>query len=350
MALDLETAYKTILAAARQRKYLAYGELAKAQNVDWGANRNQIFSQLGKLLGEAHEKNWPLLPAIVVNQSHLTDGLLEGPSLTGFINDVKRRGVTVDDPAAFLKAEQERVFDWAPTAPDTLAGELAGPRFIQLFDPVLDALRALGGSASPKAVGDWIRAEGRAPEGEVDRLTKSGQSSFGNRVGWARFYLTKAGFLESRGRGVWALAESGRDTVLGPAGSLELFKEVRRREGYGTVVDDDAPPDDSAPVERDLLSDPGRQFFFGGAKWDGTDDQTERFLAEGIWQNGTQDKFSALILSMRPGDRIAIKSTFVRKHGLPFDNKGKPVSSMKIKAVGTVTANRGDGVDVAPCA
>jgi 5-methylcytosine-specific restriction protein B len=346
MALDLETAYRTILAAARQGKYLAYGELAKAQGVDWGANRNQIFSQLGKLLREAHEKNWPLLPAIVVNQAHITDGRLEGAALTGFINDVKRQGVIVDDPEAFLKAEQSRVFAWAPNAPDTLVDELAGPKFIQLFDPVLDALRALGGSASPKAVGEWIKAEGRAPEGEVDRLTKSGQSSYGNRVGWARFYLTKAGILENKGRGIWALTDAGRDLVLGPAGSLELFKEVRRKEGYGTIVDDEAPPDDSSPVERDVFSDPGRQFWFGGAKWDGTDDQTERFLAEGVWQNGTQDKFSAPILSMRPGDRIAIKSTFVRKHGLPFDNKGKPVSCMKIKAVGTVTSNRGDGVTV----
>jgi hypothetical protein len=40
MALDLEVAYKTILAAARQRKFMAYGELAKAQGVEWGANRN----------------------------------------------------------------------------------------------------------------------------------------------------------------------------------------------------------------------------------------------------------------------------------------------------------------------
>jgi 5-methylcytosine-specific restriction protein B len=346
MTLDLEIAYKTILAAARQRKFLGYGELAKAQGVEWGANRNQIFAQLGKLLAQAHERNWPLISAIVVNQAHLNDGRLEGAALTGFINDVKRHGVTVDDPEAFLEAEQKRVFDWAPDAPDSLVGELAGPKFIQLFDPVLDALRAHGGTASPKVVGEWIKAEGRAPEGEADRLTKSGQSSFGNRVGWARFYLTKAGLLENRGRGTWALTEAGRDAVLGPAGSLELFKEVRRKEGYGTVVDDEAPPDDASPAERDLFSDPERQFWFGGAVWNGNEDQTERFLREGIWQNRTKDKFSTLVLSIRPGDKIAIKSSFVRKYGLPFDNKGKPVSAMKIKAVGTVTGNRGDGVTV----
>ena len=170
--MSVEIAYKTILQAARQRKFLAYGELAKAQDVEWGSSRNHIFAQLGKLLGLAYEKNWPLLSAIVLNQAHLADGLLEGAALTGFINDVKRKGIVVDDALAFLKAEQYKVFDWAPTAPDGLDADFSGPKFIQFFDPVLDALRALGGSGSPKAVGDWIKAEDRVPEGALERLTK----------------------------------------------------------------------------------------------------------------------------------------------------------------------------------
>ena len=39
---------------------------------------------------------------------------------------------------------------------------------------------------------------------------------------------------------------------------------------------------------------------------------------------------------MQPGDRVAIKASFVRKLGLPFENQGKPVSCMRIKAIGTV--------------
>lgn len=346
MALDLEVSYKTILVAARQHRFLTYGELATAQGVDWGVNRNQIFSQLSKLVGEAHDRNWPLVTSIVVAQPHIGDGLLDGPSLKGFIRDVRKCGVVVDDPVTFLKTEQARVFAWAPTAPETLDADFSGPKFIQLFDPVLDALRSMGGSGSPKAVGDWIKAQGRAPEGEVDRLTKSGQSSFGNRTGWARFYLTKAGLLESRIRGVWSLTKAGQVARLGPEGSLKLFKDVRRKEGYGTVTDEEAPPETAPSADSDLFSDPQRQFWFAGAVWNGTEDQLDRFLAEGIWQNGTHDKFGALILTMKPGDKIAIKSSFVRKYGLPFENKGKPVSGMKIKAIGTIVANRGDGLTV----
>jgi transposase-like protein len=47
-----------------------------------------------------------------------------------------------------------------------------------------------------------------------------------------------------------------------------------------------------------------------------------RFLSEGIWENGYEDKHLDVLRSMRPGDRIAIKSSYTRKHGLPFDNRG----------------------------
>lgn len=77
--------------------------------------------------------------------------------------------------------------------------------------------------------------------------------------------------------------------------------------------------------------------------------QTPRFWPDGVWQNGSEDKFAEQVRAMKPGDRIAIKATFARKHGPPFDNKGKMVSAMKIKAIGTVTSSHGDGptVDVA---
>jgi 5-methylcytosine-specific restriction enzyme B len=85
--------------------------------------------------------------------------------------------------------------------------------------------------------------------------------------------------------------------------------------------------------------------WFVGAAY-GTDDQTPRFLAEGIWENGYEDKYLDLVRSMRSGDHIAIKSSYTRKHGLPFDNRGQAVSVMAIKAIGTITENLNDGKQV----
>lgn len=83
--------------------------------------------------------------------------------------------------------------------------------------------------------------------------------------------------------------------------------------------------------------------WFVGATYDGNEDQTPRFLQEGIWENGYDDKYLDLVRSMRPGDRIAIKSSYTRKRDLEFDNRGNSVSVMAIKAVGTITENLNDG-------
>lgn len=88
--------------------------------------------------------------------------------------------------------------------------------------------------------------------------------------------------------------------------------------------------------------------WFVGAYWSNSEpaDQTERFLSEGIWQNGYDDKFRDVVRTMKSGDRIVIKTASTQKHNLPFDARGNTVSLMNIKAVGTIVANRGDGQTV----
>ena len=86
-----------------------------------------------------------------------------------------------------------------------------------------------------------------------------------------------------------------------------------------------------------------RACWFVGAAYGGWDDQSPRFLEDGIWENGYKDRYLDLVKSILPGDRIAIKAAYTRKHGLPFDNKGQSVSVMAIKAIGTVIENPGDG-------
>ena len=68
-----------------------------------------------------------------------------------------------------------------------------------------------------------------------------------------------------------------------------------------------------------------------------------RFIHEGIWEHGYDDRYLELVKSIKKGDRIAIKSTYTKKHHLPFDNHGNSVSVMGIKAIGIVTDNYNDG-------
>ena len=65
-------------------------------------------------------------------------------------------------------------------------------------------------------------------------------------------------------------------------------------------------------------TDAPRSYWFVGASYGRTEDQTPSFLSEGIWENGYDDKHLDLVRPKQPGDRIAIKSSFTRKHNLPL--------------------------------
>ena len=86
--------------------------------------------------------------------------------------------------------------------------------------------------------------------------------------------------------------------------------------------------------------------WFVGATYGKKDDQTARFLREGIWENGYDDKHLDLVRSMKVGERVAIKSAYTQLHDLPFDNRGNRVSVMSIKATGVITENSNDGRQV----
>ena len=74
-------------------------------------------------------------------------------------------------------------------------------------------------------------------------------------------------------------------------------------------------------------------YYLVGAYWEG-ENQTTRFVENGIWENGYNDKFMDETNSIKPGSRIAIKAVHT---------EAKTNFVMTIKAIGTVTNNHQDG-------
>ena len=89
--------------------------------------------------------------------------------------------------------------------------------------------------------------------------------------------------------------------------------------------------------------DPDVEYWLVGAYWGTSGDQSDRFLDEGIWENGYEDRYLDLVRDIRVGDRIAIKAVSTQHYGLPFENFGNTVSKLSIKAKGIVVKNHGDG-------
>lgn len=112
----------------------------------------------------------------------------------------------------------------APTA------SLPGPRFVRYFGPVLQALHELGGSGRPAEVYDRVAADLALSESELNETLENGASRFRNQVGWARFYLAKAGFIDASKRGVWSLTDKARTAApMTHDDAYALFKHVHEQ-------------------------------------------------------------------------------------------------------------------------
>lgn len=105
-------------------------------------------------------------------------------------------------------------------------------RFGRYILPALDALRALGGSARPGEVYDWIARTLGVTDAERDVQNKSGVSQFENDVAWARHYLVKDGLVDSSKWGVWSLTEAGRNAQhLSDDQTNDLMRRVQMMGG-----------------------------------------------------------------------------------------------------------------------
>jgi len=220
--------------------------------------------------------------------------------------------------------------------------EAEGPEFVRYFGLLLDALRELGGSAKTKDAIDKVAEIAGVTPQELALKTKNGYPKFENQVCWARFYLRHAKLIDNQARGLWTLTESGFETHLDQKSAIDLFHQVQSRFQDSSIDEESLAPDSMNETTIGLFDDQERNFWFVGADWRG-EDQTERFLREGIWTNGHEEKFADRVQSMKPGDLIAIKSRFRKKYGLPFDNREKFVSCMRIKATGRISSRTQDG-------
>lgn len=103
--------------------------------------------------------------------------------------------------------------------------EKSGPRFVQYFNDVLDALRALGGSGRPSEIIEYISANRNIDMIEQETLN-DGTIRYVKNINWARFYLAKAGYIDGSKRGVWVLTETGMNTSLNHRHAMEIFNQI----------------------------------------------------------------------------------------------------------------------------
>lgn len=118
----------------------------------------------------------------------------------------------------------------------------------RFFSPVLEVLKELGGSGRSAQVKDKVTERLQITDAERATLLKNGVSRVGNQIDWARFYLAKAGYLDSSKRGVWALTEKGRDAQLDSDAVREIARQVNALSGgESNIANGQDEPDETAP-------------------------------------------------------------------------------------------------------
>jgi restriction system protein len=124
-----------------------------------------------------------------------------------------------------------------------------GPKFVQYFDPVLQALKQLGGSARPGEVVEVVARLKGVSEAQRQEVLQSGALRFDNQVAFARQYLVWGGYLDSSKRGVWSLTEKGLACPgLSDTEAIQVFREQHALHSSAARKDEADAADGEAPL------------------------------------------------------------------------------------------------------
>lgn len=90
---------------------------------------------------------------------------------------------------------------------------MAIPKYDELFNPTVQALHKLGGSASNQELEDEVAQILNLNEDELSIIMPNqNRSKFSYRLAWARSYLKRYGLIDNTQRGVWTFTKKGKET------------------------------------------------------------------------------------------------------------------------------------------
>jgi len=107
------------------------------------------------------------------------------------------------------------------------------PTYDSLMNPLLRALRLLGGSASTDETYDKVIEIVNIDE-EISTVLhneeKSNQTEVSYRLAWARTYLKKYGLLENSSRGIWSLTTKAKEyDTVNPQEVVKFVRELAKK-------------------------------------------------------------------------------------------------------------------------
>jgi 5-methylcytosine-specific restriction protein B len=173
-------------------------------------------------------------------------------------------------------------------------------KFLQWFKPLLQALRDLGGSATPKEAREKIKENEKLSEEETERTRgKTNTSQFDNDVAWARQYLVRAGYIDNSVHGIWKLTDVGWSVEMTDELATEIFRKVVKENQIARNSKGSALADEDVETKHYWIYSPGS----GASKWN-------EFYDKGIMAIGWGEIGDLNIFHSKSEMKIAMKEAF----------------------------------------
>lgn len=104
------------------------------------------------------------------------------------------------------------------------------PKYHQLFNPVLEAMRRLGGSASIAELNDEVIKNVHLSDTDLAERHNQRLTKLEYQLHWTRSYLKGYGLLDNTARGVWILTPKGSEAVNIDPQAIIRFVQKRSNE------------------------------------------------------------------------------------------------------------------------
>jgi restriction system protein len=165
------------------------------------------------------------------------------------------------------------------------------PKHAELYNPILQALKRLGGSANIAELEDEVIKTLNLTDEDIAQPHDERQTEVHYRLAWVRSYLKAYGLIENSARGVWSLTAKGKETeIVDPAYIVRYVKQSkanRRKQTQSTEA-----VADEAIAEIDMSE-----------------------VAEAIREQTWREKLMVILLDMRPDAFERLCQRMLRESG-----------------------------------
>ena len=209
------------------------------------------------------------LPAAFVKQLPKTESKMAAAKYFEIIEALKRYLQSDESP---LKDFKELSFEaWVYSEQvnkeksEEKKNRLSNASILQWFAPLIQALRDLGGSATPAETRAKIIENENLTEEEVNVTRgKNNVNKFKNEVAFARNYLVKAEYIDKSVHGIWTLTETGMTVDMTRELASDIFKNVLSAGSAKSDKKTTAFADEDVQTKRYWIYSPGE----GSCMWD----------------------------------------------------------------------------------